>query len=90
MIEYDLIPMTDIDDEARDIAVIWAAHVNLKWIGDKHKLASDIMNYANKQVKKTLKEEVSWDEAFDEYSKDRGKTTHFVSWVKDNYTLIRK
>jgi hypothetical protein len=36
------------------------------------------------------KEEVSWDEAFDEYSKDRGKTTHFVSWVKDNYTLIRK
>lgn len=46
---YRLIPMKDITDEARDIAVMWiegykpAGIINLE---QKHKLASDIMNYA--------------------------------------------
>lgn len=43
--EYKLIPMDEIDEEAKKIAVLW--HENATgWIGDKHKLASDIMNYA--------------------------------------------
>lgn len=46
---YRLIPMKDITDEATDIAVMWiegykpAGIINLE---QKHKLASDIMNYA--------------------------------------------
>lgn len=46
--DYPLIPMKDIEDEARLIAVRW--HENATdWIGDKHKLASDIMNYARRK-----------------------------------------
>lgn len=46
--DYPLIPMKDIDDEARTIAVRW--HENATdWVGDKHKLASDIMNYARRK-----------------------------------------
>lgn len=46
--DYKLIPMTEITDEAREIAVRWVE--NYKPMGfdlpGKHKLASDIMNYA--------------------------------------------
>lgn len=46
--DYPLIPMKDIEDEARLLAVRW--HENATdWIGDKHKLASDIMNYARRK-----------------------------------------
>ena len=46
-IDNCLIPMDEITDEAREIAVRW--HENATdWIGDKHKLASDIMNYARR------------------------------------------
>ena len=39
--------MNEITKEARQIAVLW--HENATdWIGDKHKLASDIMNYARR------------------------------------------
>jgi len=48
---YQLIPMNEIEDEAREIAVRWHENAT-NWIGDKHKLASDIMNYAKKQVRK--------------------------------------
>lgn len=44
-INYALIPMNEITDEARMIAVQWHENAT-NWIGDKHKLASDIMNYA--------------------------------------------
>jgi hypothetical protein len=47
---YHLIPMNEIDDEAREIAVRWHDNAT-NWIGDKHKLASDIMNYAKKQIR---------------------------------------
>lgn len=56
--DYPLIPMSNISDEARMIAVAW--HENATdWIGDKHKLASDIMNYArrsNKELVEALQE----------------------------------
>jgi len=48
---YQLIPMNEIEDEAREIAVRWHENAT-NWIGDKHKLASDIMSYAKKQVRK--------------------------------------
>lgn len=46
--DYPLIPMKDIEDEARLIAVRWHENAT-NWIGDKHKLASDIMNYARRK-----------------------------------------
>ena len=51
--DYPLIPMKDIDDEARELAVTWFESdvKEMNWIGDKHKLASDIMNYAKKRNK---------------------------------------
>ena len=45
MKNYKLIPMSEITDEARNIAIQWHESAT-NWIGDKHKLASDIMNYA--------------------------------------------
>jgi hypothetical protein len=44
--EYPLIPMSEIRDEIRKISVSWHENAT-NWIGDKHKLASDIQNYAN-------------------------------------------
>lgn len=52
--DYKLIPMPDITDEAREIAVRWAEGNGYDWIGDKHKLASDIMNYARRYHEKEL------------------------------------
>jgi hypothetical protein len=46
--DYALIPMKDITDEARLIAVAWMECEDKRWIGNKHKLASDIMNYARR------------------------------------------
>lgn len=44
---YKIIPFNEITEEARDIAVLWVE--NYKPMGmnleQKHKLASDIMNY---------------------------------------------
>lgn len=50
--DYPLIPMDEIDDEARLLAVRWHESAT-NWIGDKHKLASDIMNYARRKNQKS-------------------------------------
>lgn len=52
--DYQLIPMADIDDEAREIAVRWVEEFQDAGgiaIEQKHKLASDIMNYARRKAK---------------------------------------
>jgi hypothetical protein len=48
--DYKLIPMADITDEAKDIAVRWIESFKPTGfsIREKHKLASDIMNYARR------------------------------------------
>lgn len=57
--DYPLIPMDEISDEARLLAVAW--HENATdWIGDKHKLASDIMNYARRQLQKEIEAQDYW------------------------------
>ena len=43
---YKLIPINEITDEAREIAVLWGEAMRYNFIQEKHKLASDIMNYA--------------------------------------------
>jgi hypothetical protein len=54
--EYRLIPLDDIDKEAREIAVAWIENYKgpgmtiMPDIAQKQKLASDIINYANKRV----------------------------------------
>lgn len=56
--EYKLIPLNEISDKARQIAVDWVE--NFKPIGfdirQKHKLASDIMNYAIQENRMQLSE----------------------------------
>ena len=44
---YSLIPLSEITDEAREIAVAWGdEYFPGIALSEKHKLASDIMNYA--------------------------------------------
>lgn len=62
--DYPLIPMKDITPEARTIAVAWSAVMEHPSIQNKHKLASDIMNYARRyHEKKTKEKEASKAEA---------------------------
>ena len=56
---YKLIPMSEITDEAREIAVRWMECDDKDWIGQKHKLASDIMNYAKKYAAQQSKMDYS-------------------------------
>src|SRR5690348_17261814 len=52
---YKLIPMSDITDEARELARRWYDGVTeLNDIREKHKLASDIMNYAEFHAKEII------------------------------------
>ena len=46
--DYPLIPMSEISDEARELAVLWSENMIDDFITQKHKLASDIMNYARR------------------------------------------
>lgn len=55
--DYPLIPMKDIDDEARILAVRWMECGDKDWIGQKHKLASDIMNYCRRNAYRHFKAE---------------------------------
>jgi hypothetical protein len=50
--EKNFIPLSDITDEARNIAVAWVENYEPMGfdIEQKHKLASDIMNYSNQQL----------------------------------------
>lgn len=45
---YKLIPMDEITDEARMLAVAWGEEHEVPSVENKHKLASDIMNYARR------------------------------------------
>jgi hypothetical protein len=46
--DYKLIPLDEITEEARIIAVLWMEEDDRTFIANKHKLASDIMNYAKR------------------------------------------
>ena len=51
--DYPLIKFFDIDDEARLIAVAWVEgfeKIGMMEIEQKHKLASDIMNYTRRKL----------------------------------------
>ena len=54
--DYKLVPMADITDEARVIAVRWVEGYEPQGmdIPGKQKLASDIMNYARRHSEKLL------------------------------------
>lgn len=46
---YELIPMSEITKEAKEIAVLWGdEYFPGIALQEKHKLASDIMNYAKR------------------------------------------
>ncbi len=52
--DYKEIPMSEITDEARQIAVRWGENMKDDFIAQKHKLASDIMNYAHRHALKMV------------------------------------
>jgi hypothetical protein len=54
--DYKLIPMSEITEEAREIAVRWVEGYEPKGfdLPGKHKLASDIMNYARRSRDKEV------------------------------------
>lgn len=58
---YALIPMDKISDDARKIAIMWLEVWSPGFnIDEKHKLASDIMNYANSRVENIANDYVDW------------------------------
>jgi hypothetical protein len=56
--DYLLVPMSEIDDEARALAVSWLdadlSSAPVPFIAQKHKLASDLMNYARRKRQQEL------------------------------------
>ncbi len=56
--DYQLIPIDKIDNDARKIAVKWVEHFTRAGLNieQKHKLASDIMNYHKAKVEETVKD----------------------------------
>lgn len=71
--DYKLIPMFEITDEAREIAVAWMECEDKHWIRQKHKLASDIMNYAESYHKEKLKNDLI------HFAYQRNEQ-HFLDW----------
>lgn len=67
LINYPLIPISDITPEARRIAVQWMEGFE-EWmktdVPHKHKLASDIMNYAKNIAEKTANDRLAQAEKF--------------------------
>lgn len=56
--EYKLVPFSEITNEARDIATAWCEnYVRMGFdIQQKHKLASDIMNYAAQETADSIQD----------------------------------
>ena len=57
--DYKIIPMDEISDEAREIAVRWGTNMKDNFISQKQKLASDIMNYARRYHEQEVKNDKS-------------------------------
>lgn len=91
--DYKLIPMAEIDDEARIIAVRWMECEDKDWIGQKHKLASDIMNYArrsNEELVEALEQLVQLKDWKDKHGKDEHyERSQPVAWGNARKALLK-
>lgn len=69
--DYQLIPLSEITDEAREIAVRWGdEYFPGVALNEKHKLASDIMNYARRYHEEKINENLEQeDDLFEEIIK---------------------
>jgi hypothetical protein len=91
--DYKLISMSDISEEARELAVAWGGDSGMDWIGDKHKLASDIMNYArrsNKELVGALEQLVQ----LKKWKDKNGKDEHYeksqpIAWINAKEALAK-
>lgn len=96
MEQNKLIPMSDIRDEVRQIAVAWAEANKYYWIGDKHNLASDIQNYSNTYADQQVALNGEWNRVEDylppvstqieTYSKSQGVLYRYFSKGYENWT----
>ena len=49
--DYKLIPFNDISEDAKNIAISWFEYKPIWFdLANRHKLASDIINYSNAQL----------------------------------------
>lgn len=81
--DYKLIPMSEITDEAREIAVAWMECEDKDWIGQKYKLASDIMNYAKKYHSQFSDQSTITDEEISTYF-----SNHFNGRMKETTMIV--
>lgn len=84
MKEYEVVPFTEITDEARDIAAAWIDNYipygsPMPEIAQKHKLASDIMNYAKNHYRQQVIESVKkqWIKDFGPLNSESPLTTGY-------------
>lgn len=93
--KYPLIPITEITDEARKIAVSWVDNYQPQGmdIPNKHKLASDIMNYAKQEAIEFAKfvnlntirnGDDEWRTRFDNYKKDMNTDQLYNLFIKES------
>lgn len=91
--DYKLIPLSDISEEARKLAVAWGGDSGMDWIGDKHKLASDIMNYArrsNKELVEALEALVQVKDWKDKHGKDEHyERSQPIAWGNARKALLK-
>jgi hypothetical protein len=93
--DYPLIPMGEITDEARIIAVRWGDEYFPGFaLSEKHKLASDIMNYArryNQLSRQELLKEIigDLDKAKDTYT-DHCLYSGYVPGIVKSLEIISK
>lgn len=89
--KYPLIPMSEITDEARKIAVAWCdnwtpmGRINLE---SKHKLASDIMNYARNSQPPISEKEKELEAARKENERLKGLVEKNFKSLKRNINRI--
>ncbi len=87
--DYKLIPMSEITDKARDIAVAWVENYTphgsiMPEIAQKQKLASDIMNYAAQQNSELTKELTSLREKHESFAMLISKALDRLKCADDN------
>lgn len=89
--DYKLVPMHEIEPEAYEIAVRWVNNHepdgSLMQIEAKHKLASDIMNYARRfaegKLKQKIKREAERNHNYHRTGGDLGPTGHGDTCMSD-------
>ncbi len=72
----------------QEIEKLAVEHANKHYISHSDEWHVSIDSFRNGAA--AIKEQVTWDEAFDQYAGDESFHSNFVSWLSQNFTLIKK